>query len=291
MLPPPVENAIRAVAADRTSGASRLGRQTLDAMALMIAQANGHPNPADLSEAARRLSSAQPAMAIVHNVAHLVARLVAEGQDPQLVLDGVREELDGAREKIARNFLKIAPDRGTIVTLSHSDNALEAIKAAHARGLVERVFVLESKPLLEGLALAKALSEAGVPTKTVPDDVSARLLRDATYVLVGADSVLRDGSVVNKIGTYRLASTAANDHKPVYVVCETLKFDARYDAVTWPGSSLKKDEKQAEASVLAGERFRDFEVTPAQLVTMIATERGAYGPDTIRIMLTPRPKD
>src|SRR2546427_327173 len=200
MLPPPIENAIRAIAADRTSGASRLGRLTLDAMALMIAQANGHPNAADLSEVARRLSEAQP-------------------------------------------------------------------------------------------ALAKALSEAGVPTKTVPDDAGARLLSDATYVLVGADSVLRDGSVVNKIGTYRLAFTAANDHKPVYAVCETLKFDARYDAVTWPGSSLEKDERQAEASVRAGERFRDFEVTPAQLVTMIATERGAYTPETIRIMLTPRPKD
>ncbi|SRR5712691_578323 len=291
MLPPPVENAIRAIAADRTSGASRLGRLTFDAMALMIAQANGHPNSGDLSEVARRLSEAQPAMAIVHNVAHLVARLVADGQDPQLVLDGVREELDGAREKIARNFLKIAPDRGTIVTLSYSDNVLEAIKGAHARGLVERVFVLESKPLLEGLGLARALSEDGVPTKTVPDDAGAPLVSDATYVLVGADSVLRDGSVVNKIGTHRLASTAANDHKPVYVVCETLKFDARYDAVTWPGSPSRGDERQAETSVPATEGFRDFEVTPAQLVTMIATERGAYAPDTIRIMLTPRPKD
>src|SRR5206468_9458620 len=93
------------------------------------------------------ISEAQPAMAIVHNVAHLVARLVSEGLDPKAVLLEIRSELDRARERIARTFLKVVPPHATIVTLSYSDNVLEAIKVAHGRGHVNRVYVLESGPL------------------------------------------------------------------------------------------------------------------------------------------------
>src|SRR5437879_8297236 len=118
MLPEPVEEAIHAIADDRTSGASRLARIALDTMGLAIMEAKGRPEPKALTEVARRISAAQPAMAIVHNVAHLVARLVSEGQDPKAVLEATRAELDGARSRIARTFLKIAPPRGIVVTLS-----------------------------------------------------------------------------------------------------------------------------------------------------------------------------
>src|SRR2546430_23729 len=83
MLPAPVEEAIRGIAEDRTSGASKLSRLALDTMGLAIVDAKGRPDPKELAEVARRISEAQPAMAIVHNVAHLVARLVSEELDPE----------------------------------------------------------------------------------------------------------------------------------------------------------------------------------------------------------------
>src|SRR5881397_72851 len=136
MLPAPVEEAVRGIAEDRTSGASKLARLALDTMGLAIVDAKGRPDPKELAEVARRISEAQPAMAIVHNVAHLVARLVSEGLDPKAVLLETRTELDRARERIARTFLKVVPPHATIVTLSYSDNVLEAIKMAHGRGHV-----------------------------------------------------------------------------------------------------------------------------------------------------------
>src|SRR3989442_15691194 len=93
-----------------------------------IVNGKGRPGPKELAEVARRISEAQPAMAIVHNVAQLVARLVSEGLDPKAVLLEIRTELDRARERIARTFLKVVPPHATIVTLSYSDNVLEPLK-------------------------------------------------------------------------------------------------------------------------------------------------------------------
>jgi len=275
MLPAPVEEAIRGIAEDRTSGASKLARLAVDTMGLAIIEAKGRPDPKELAEVARHLSEAQPAMAIVHNVAHLVARLVSEGLDPKAVLMEVRTELDHARERIARTFLKVVPPHATIVTLSYSENVLEAIKMAHGRGHINRVYVLESGPLFEGRTLANALSDAGVPATAVPDADGASLMARASCALVGADGVLRDGSVVNKTGTHGLARAAADRKKPFYVACESLKLDARYDAGTWPGPRIPTAMNPT------------FEVTPAELVTTIVTERGTYAPEVIRTMLSP----
>ncbi len=286
MLPLSVEEAIRGIAEDRTSGASKLARLALEVMGLAIMDAKGRPQPRDLAEAARRISEAQPAMSIVHNVAHLVSQLVAEGQDPKAVLETTRQELDAAREKIARTFLKVAPDRGAVVTLSYSENVLEALRTAHGKGRVDRVFVMESRPLFEGRALAKELGDAGIPVTVVADALGPSLMVDAACALVGADAILRDATVINKIGTYALALAATDAKKPFYVACESLKFDARFDTAGWPVPGPRPPEELWDGR---GERIdvlsRYFEVTPGRLVTTTVTERGTYTPAVIQTML------
>src|SRR5437899_4034812 len=232
MLPTPVEEAIRGIAEDRTSGASKLARLAVDTMGLAIVNAKGRPDPKELAEVARRISEAQPAMAIVHNVAQLVARLVSEGLDPKAVLLEIRTELDRARERIARTFLKVVPPHATIVTLSYSDNVLAAIKVAHGRGHVNRAYVLESGPLFEGRTMANALSDAGVPAPAVPASDGPLLVARPACPRAGADGVLRDGAVVNKVGTHGLARAGGDRKKPLHVCCETGKVAGRDDAGT-----------------------------------------------------------
>lgn len=286
MLPPSVEEAIVELTEDHTSGASRVARIGLQVMAMLAMEAKGHPAAEDLREAARRISEAQPAMAVVHNVAHMYAQLVAEGQEPKAVFDGLLGELDSARDRVARSFLKIAPDRADLVTTSYSDNVLAAIQLAASQGKVDHVYTLESRPLLEGRFLVVALTEAGIPATLVPDALGPSLMARATAALVGADSVLRDGSIVNKIGTYALALAATDRKKPFFVACESLKFDTRYDADTWPGSPARSpkelwDRPPEKVDVMN----RHFEVTPARLITNIATERGVFPPDLVKTML------
>src|SRR3989442_1129954 len=116
--------------------------------------------------------------------------------------------------------------------------------------------------------------DLGEVARRLPDAEGASLLARASCALVGADSVLRDGAVVNKVGTRGLAAVAADRKKPFYVACETLKFDARYDAATWPGLRIPSMNST-------------FEVTPSELITTTVTERGTYTPEIIRTMLSP----
>ncbi len=286
MLPPSVEESIASIAEDHTSGASRIARVGLETMALLVVEAKGKPNPEDLADAARRISEAQPAMAIVHNVVHMFTRLVAEGMDPMAVRNQLEEELETAKERIARTYLKIAPDDAVVVTTSFSDNVLATLQLAHAKDRIRQVFVLEARPLLEGRFLVVALKEAGIPASLAPDALGPSLVKDATCVLVGADSVLRDGAVVNKIGSYGLALAAKEHGKLFHVACETLKFDARHEASSWPGSRAMNPRELWENPPEAVDVVnRYFEIVPASLVTSIVTERGSYAPDLVKTLL------
>ncbi|HII39756.1 MAG TPA: hypothetical protein HA326_00885 [Thermoplasmata archaeon] len=286
MLPPSVEDAIATIADDHTSGASRIARVGLETMALLVVEEKGKPDPEALKEAARRISEAQPAMAIVHNVVAMFAQLVAEGMEPLAVRNQLQEELEGAKERIARSYLKIAPDDAVLVTTSFSDNVLATLQLAHEKGRIQRVLVLEARPLLEGRFLVIALKEAGIPASLAPDALGPSLVAQATGVLVGADSVLRDGAVVNKIGSYGLALAAKEHGKSFHVACETLKFDARHDASSWPGSrAMNPRELWENPPERVDVVNRYFEVVPAALVTSIVTERGSYAPDLVKTML------
>jgi len=271
VLGPAVEDAIERIAGDHSSSSSRLARVGLETMALLTLERPSARDPTVLQEAARRISEAQPAMAIVYNVVHLFARLVSEGNEPMAVLRQLQEELETARERIGKTFLKIAPDDATVLTISYSEGVRASLRAAHDRRRVARVLVLESGPLFEGRAMAAALEREGIKASVVPDPEGPKQASEATYVLVGADSILRDGSLVNKRGTLPIAEAAAARGKPVYVACETLKFDARYDSASWPGAGTREL----------------FDLTPPRLVTTVVTERGAYAPDMIRTMLSP----
>ncbi len=286
MLPPTVEEAIASIAEDHTSGASRIARVALETMTLLVVEAKGHPKAEELREAARRISEAQPAMAVVHNVVQMFTQLTSEGFEPLAVRQQLRDELDTAKERIARTYLKIAPSDAVVVTTSFSDNVLATLQALHEKGRVSHVHVLEARPLLEGRFLVVALQESGIPASLVPDALGPSLVAQSTGVLVGADSVLRDGSVVNKIGSYGLALAAKDHGKPFHVACETLKFDARHDAASWPGSAAMNPREIWENPPERIEVVnRYFEVVPAALVTAIVTERGSYAPDLVKTML------
>ncbi|GAH63360.1 unnamed protein product, partial [marine sediment metagenome] len=86
-------------------------------------------------------------------------------------------------------------------------------------------------------------------------------ITEVRKVLVGADSVLRDGSLINGLPTYELA-LAAKGKLPFYVVCETLKFNPRVSS-----TQVKLEE--------------GFDLTPPELITGIITEAGAFKPENL----------
>lgn len=278
MLPPDVEDRVAAIAADQSSGANELALRALEAF---TAFCTTRRTAEELNGLAERIAAAQPSMAVVRNAARAVAHLLIEVPDePELAIREVRRVLVGAHEKIARNSLKVFSQRTAILTLSRSAAVLAVCRMLRERGRLAAVYVLESVPGREGRTAAKELEAAGIAAKVVEDAVGRDLVGDCDAVVTGADSVLRDGALVNKVGTYALAHAAREAGTSFHGACEVLKIDALHDTATFPSSAALRPEESGAAVGTAPSDVL-FDLTPPPLVTSYITDRGIYEPKRI----------
>jgi methylthioribose-1-phosphate isomerase len=156
--------------------------------------------------------------------------------------------------------------------------ALGAIRAAWEQGLVEHVWVDETRPLLQGARLtAWELAVLDIPFAVVADGAAASLMarREVDCVLTGADRIAANGDTANKIGTYGLAVAARHHGVPLYVIAPTTTLDPDLPS----GSEIPIEERDpSEISERFPARNPAFDVTPAELVTAIVTEVGVHLP-------------
>jgi methylthioribose-1-phosphate isomerase len=155
-------------------------------------------------------------------------------------------------------------------------SALGALRTAWDRGLLERVWVGETRPLLQGSRLtAWELEIAGIPHAVIADSAAASLMAadEVDCVLTGADRIAANGDTANKIGTYSLAVLAAHHGIPLYVVAPT----STVDLATPTGAEIPIEERAAEEiSTRFAARNPAFDVTPAKLIAAIVTEHGVH---------------
>jgi methylthioribose-1-phosphate isomerase len=154
--------------------------------------------------------------------------------------------------------------------------ALGAIRAAWDAGLVERVWVDETRPLLQGSRLtAWELERLGIPHAVIADAAAASFMArgEVDFVVTGADRIAANGDIANKIGTYGLAVASAHHDIPLVVVAPTSTLDP--SAAT--GEAIPIEERDgAEITPRFAARNPAFDVTPAALVAAIVTERGVH---------------
>ncbi|MEZ3187185.1 S-methyl-5-thioribose-1-phosphate isomerase [Pseudomonas sp. LM13] len=160
--------------------------------------------------------------------------------------------------------------------------ALGVIRAAHLDGLVERVYVDETRPWLQGSRLtAWELLGDGVPATLNVDSAAAHLMRSRgiSWVIVGADRIAANGDVANKIGTYQLAVLAMHHGVRFMVVAPSSSIDMTLES----GDEIPLEERAgSELLEVNGQRFAAdveafnpvFDVTPADLIDVIVTEKG-----------------
>jgi methylthioribose-1-phosphate isomerase len=154
--------------------------------------------------------------------------------------------------------------------------AVGALRSAFARGLLERVLVDETRPLLQGARLtAWELETAGIPHAVIADSAAASMMAggEVDLVVTGADRIARNGDTANKIGTYGLAVLAAHHGIPLYVVAPT----STVDPATATGAEIPIEEREgSEVTARFPARNPAFDVTPAALITAIVTEVGVH---------------
>ena len=168
--------------------------------------------------------------------------------------------------------------------------ALGVIHAAYLEGLVEQVYVNETRPWLQGSRLtAWELAGQGIPVAVNADSAGAHILKTkgVTWVVVGADCVAANGDVVSKIGTYQLAVCAMHHGVRFMVVASS----STLDLMMATGEDVALEQRDmGELLEVDGQRLDIaalnpvFDVTPADLIDVIVTEKGIVErPDTAKL--------
>lgn len=209
----------------------------------------------------------------------------------------IHEEDRQACVAMARNARPLVRDGGTYLTHCNAGalatggigTALGVFHLAAAEGCRLTVYADETRPLLQGSRLtAFELALSGIDVVLQCDSAAAGLLAGGTVegVFVGADRIAGNGDTANKLGTFPLAIAARRAGVPFFVVAPGSTFDLRLPN----GRDIPIEERAADEVLLLsgrllapdGVRVRNpaFDVTPAELITAIVTERGVVRPVT-----------
>jgi len=112
----------------------------------------------------------------------------------------------------------------SIITLSRSGTVLEILKHWHQKNKKIEVVICESRPKLEGRLLAEELAEIGIKTLLISDAMMSLYVSKVDAAIIGADSVLKNGDVINKVGSKSLALLCKEYKKSFFVVTTQEKF-------------------------------------------------------------------
>ena len=241
---------------DDRHGASWLAREAVEAVSLAVDLGE------DPVEVARTLVQARPAMGAI---AGALGRVVASGRSGEQIQEEARALIE-ARERAGKAIaVLLSPQiHGVVMTHSNSATVREVIEHTPPARLVCTV----SDPGGEGRELAEALRGSGLAVDIVEDADGEHAVETVDMLLLGADTVFRDGSLVNKVGTAGLAKRAKKKGVPVVVACEVIK--------------------------LAPEDPRDpgeerFDLTEPKRIDLYVTEEGAHPPEDIAALIDRTP--
>ncbi|MBI5162009.1 MAG: S-methyl-5-thioribose-1-phosphate isomerase [Micrococcales bacterium] len=262
-----------------------------------------------------RFAAARPtAVNLFWAIDRMKARRAAVGDSPVTAVReallaearAIHDEDVAACVQMGRLGAELVPDGAAVLTHCNAGalatagygTALGVVRGARDAGKKIRVFADETRPFLQGARLtAWELVKARIPVTVITDNMAADLMRrgEITCVVVGADRIARNGDVANKIGTYGVAVLAHVHGLPFYVAAPSSTFD-----VTIPdGAGIPIEERSPEevrqiggvriVAVDVPVRHPAFDVTPAELVAALITERGVLRPPyeaAIAAMLT-----
>lgn len=179
---------------------------------------------------------------------------------------------------------------GALATAGYG-TALGVVRSAWSCGRLSRLYADETRPRLQGAKLtAWECVQEGIPVTVITDSMAAHCMQQGTIhaVVVGADRIAANGDTANKIGTYSLALVAKAHDVPFYVAAPV----ATIDFAIASGREIPIEERDPIEIYQIGDAILTpaevefynpaFDVTPADLITAIITEHGAFPPNQLQ---------
>ena len=274
----------------RVRGAAAIGIAAARALAGHVQALDGSVARvlAGARRAARLLDAARPTAVSLHNSLGWVLAGVAQEPTVPRMRKAARDtarlvslEMKASRAAIASHGARHVPDGGVVLTHCNSSTALAVLDQARRDGRTFEVVATETRPFGQGALTVKALRAMGIGCALIVDSAIQHVLatRDVDLVLVGADTVARDGVLVNKIGTAAAAILAGENDVPFYAAAGVHKF-SRLDSDDVPIEERPAREVWGPAGIPRGVRVLNpvFDRTPAARITAYVTEQGLASP-------------
>jgi len=294
-LHPRVETVAEEIESMETRGAAPIADAAASALRTQARESEAETPAAfraEMRAAARHLLDTRPTAVSLPNALRYVLQRI-EGDSVQSLRQSVERgstafcgQLDRAQDDLGEIGANRLRDGDRIMTHCHSTDALACVEAARAQGKDLTAVVKETRPRKQGHITARELREMGVSVTLIVDSAARRYLDDVDHVLVGADAIAADGSVINKIGTSGLAVNARERGTPIMVAAQTIKLHP--DTMT--GHIVDIEMRDESEVMTADERAAigdisvenpAFDVTPPRHVDAIVTERGQFPPESI----------
>lgn len=278
-----IEQIVAAIEKDRRLGASELASACMAGLAEFASSWQGGDTDqfrSDLLTLASQLQSARPSMEAISNLVERWCREFDGLQSRDLSknikvaisqAESLQQESSKAVQKTVAFMLDLI-ERGDVLFTHSLSSTIKLVFSGISERQVTAV-ITESRPGNEGKLLAQFLSELAIPTRYITDAQMGVWMPKVNKVLVGADTVLADGALVNKAGTSLLAMAAERHHIPFYVCCETLKYSKKdADALLLEEMDGEELGLQSLPHVRPGNFY--FDITPARYISAWVSEQG-----------------
>jgi translation initiation factor 2B subunit (eIF-2B alpha/beta/delta family) len=271
---------------DNRSGASEIARKVAASIIVFSDSFEGNA-VADFKRAIQRLGleivQAQPAMATLFNLVNGVLLAVEEEEGLIASQRAVKKRarafvaaMESGWQSMTEATSQILGEGSTILVHSDSGTLCRVLLALHEQGRTFSVICTESRPMLEGVTLARRLAGNRVSVRLIADTAAFQLLPKIDLILVGADTVT-PSNVINKIGTRGLAVAAEWEAVPLYVLAGTEKCLRTGKAV-----EVEKERRPPEEIFQGNESIEVlnfyFDQTPLELLSGVITEKGLWNP-------------
>ncbi|MBA7594362.1 Methylthioribose-1-phosphate isomerase [subsurface metagenome] len=295
-ISPKISRLIEEIKNDKTQGASQLARQAV--AVLKVAAEHSQADSVEhfleeLKGVGEGLMETRPAMAPIFNIVNRYLNALSEGS-PSQGLDYLKGLAVAKADELARVSLQaiaeitscglgLITEGDKIMTHSYSSTVMAVLQEAPAEGKHIEVIVTRSGAGGTGQRIARELGRQGITVTFIDDTAVGLYVSAANKVMVGADRVCADGSIVNGVGTYQLALAAQEAAVPFYVLCETLKFDPRLESGRVDLEEKEPSEVIAPRKLPPQVRVKNpyFDITPLELVRGVVTENGLLAPEGV----------
>ena len=282
------QNIIKQIAEDNRSGAAEILHRASEAISLIEAFKQDDIDNARRAviETCAAIARAQPDMAPLVNLASAVVLAAHLATSADKVIEASAAQARAFSDNAARmraaavsHAAGLIGEGATILTHSRSSTVLAALNNAKASGKCFRVIATESRPMLEGRAMAESLAREGLSVSLIADAAAAAVLEKVDCVLIGADKVTPE-DLINKMGTRMITLAARERNCPAYAICDTSKFTCLRPSIAADQRSADELWPSAPQGIEVVNRY--FEPTPLDYFTAIVTEEGRLRPDEAR---------